>query len=134
MSEYSYTKKEKLKKQKQIDALFQKRKSVNAYPIKAFFTFPEEKMDFCLKAGVGTSKRNFKRAVHRNRVKRLLREAWRLNKQELITLLEKNEQQMMVFLHYSDKILPSFELAEEKVKLLIQKLIQVANEKHTQSH
>lgn len=134
MSDYSYTRNEKLKKQKQIDALFQKRRSVNAFPVKAFFAFPEEQLDVSLKAGVGTSKRSFKRAVHRNRVKRLLREAWRLNKAPLKELLHSNQQQMIIFLHYSDKVLPTLELASEKVQYLVQKLMQIANEKHTQNH
>jgi len=128
MSTYSYSRDEKLKKQKLIDQLFQKRKSVNAFPVKAFYAFPEEKMDVALKAGVGTSKRNFKRAVHRNRVKRLLREAWRLNKPELQNILANSPQQMIVFLHYSDRILPTQEFIGEKVKILVQKLIQAANE------
>lgn len=134
MSDYSYSRNEKLKKQKLIDQLFQKRKSVNAFPVKAFFAFPEEEQDICLKAGVGTSKRNFKKAVHRNRVKRLLREAWRLNKPELQKVLNDNKQQMIIFLHYSDKELPSLEQVQEKVQLLIQKLIKVANENLTQNN
>lgn len=134
MSDYSYSKDEKLKKQKLIDALFKKRKSVNAYPVKAFYAFSEEKLDVCLKTGVGTSKRNFKKAVDRNRVKRLLREAWRLNKEVLKTNLANGNKQMIVFLHYTDKTLPSLPLIQEKVNIIVQKLIIVANENATQNN
>ncbi|WP_447639805.1 MULTISPECIES: ribonuclease P protein component [Chitinophagaceae] len=130
---YTYSRNEKLKKQKLIDTLFQKRRSINAFPVKAFFAFPGEELDLSLKAGVGTSKRNFKRAVHRNRVKRLLREAWRLNKGQLQSRLDENQQQMIVFLHYTDHLLPTFELVNAKVQILVQKLIQIANESHTQN-
>jgi ribonuclease P protein component len=45
-----------------------------------------------LQVGVSVSKRNFKRAVDRNRIKRLLRETYRLQKRELIEVLKCNEE------------------------------------------
>lgn len=77
----SYPKKEKLKSKKLIEQLFSEGKSISAYPLRMVYLkteYGDETVQF--KTGVSVSKRNFKNAVDRNRIKRLLREAYRLNK------------------------------------------------------
>nr|WP_321243319.1 ribonuclease P protein component [uncultured Psychroserpens sp.] len=76
----SYPKKEKLKSQKLIEQLFSEGKSVSAYPLRMVYLKSEFDEDTQFKTGVSVSKRNFKKAVDRNRIKRLLREGYRLNK------------------------------------------------------
>lgn len=76
----SYKKNEKLKSQKVIDKLFSEGKSVAAYPLRLVYMRTGAQDSLPIKAGVSVSKRNFKKAVDRNRIKRLLREAYRLNK------------------------------------------------------
>ena len=76
-------KSERLCSQKALDELFGSgNKSVSAYPIRAVFVTTEESGTRIL---VSVSKRFFKRAVKRNRIKRQLREAYRLNKYLLDT-------------------------------------------------
>ena len=77
---FSYPKKEKLKSQKRIEQLFSEGKSVNAYPLRMVYLKSDFNGNTTFKTGVTVSKRNFKKAVDRNRIKRLLREAYRLNK------------------------------------------------------
>ena len=77
---FYYPKKEKLKSQKLIEQLFSEGKSVSAYPLRMVYLKTEFEDDTQFKTGVSASKRNFKKAVDRNRIKRLLREAYRLNK------------------------------------------------------
>jgi ribonuclease P protein component len=78
---FSYSKKEKLKSQKLIEQLFSEGKSISAYPLRMVYLKTEfDKEDVQFKTGISVSKRNFKKAVDRNRIKRLLREAYRLNK------------------------------------------------------
>lgn len=72
-----YPSKEKLKAKKHIDYLFDKGKWLVCGNIRIIEVKPNEEST---KVGVSVSKRYFKRAVDRNRVKRLLREAYRLNK------------------------------------------------------
>lgn len=124
----SYSEREKLKSEKLLDAIFAGKKTFAQFPVRVFWDFPVEKLDFALKAGVGCSKKNFKRAVHRNRIKRLLREAWRLHKQPLLDFLQENNLQMTVFLHFSDSKLPQWADVEAKTVILIEKLIQKAHE------
>lgn len=77
---FTYPKKEKLKSKLLIEQLFTEGKAVSAYPLRMIYLKTEFDDDTQFKTGVSVSKRNFKKAVDRNRIKRLLREAYRLNK------------------------------------------------------
>ena len=88
-------------------------------------------MDVPVKVGVAVSSRNFKKAVHRNRIKRLLREAYRLNKQSLLEFAITSNKKMAIFFLFVDKTLPSRETLQNKMPLLIEKLIKQLNESST---
>lgn len=118
---YTYNKDEKLKSQKAIEQLFAEGKSVSAYPLRMVYLDNQ----FQLKVGVSVSKRNFKLAVHRNRVKRLLREGYRLNKNLLID--NKLDHYTLMILYIS-KEMPDFKTIDKKMKVLLSKFNdQVSN-------
>ncbi len=80
-----YPRKEKLKQKREIDLLFEKGKWLSQGNLRIIYLDLEKKPqeDFSLtnhKFGVSVSKKYFKKAVDRNRIKRLLREVYRLNK------------------------------------------------------
>lgn len=81
MSDFKYPKDEKLKKDNEITLLFAKGKwkSCGNLRIIILKNHPDLHTEN-VKLGVSVSKRYFKKAVHRNRIKRLLRECYRLNK------------------------------------------------------
>lgn len=118
---YTYNKDEKLKSQKAIEQLFTEGKSVSAYPLRMVYLDNQTQ----LKVGVSVSKRNFKLAVHRNRVKRLLREGYRLNKNLLID--NKLDHYTLMILYIS-KEMPDFKIIDKKMKVLLTKFNdQVSN-------
>ena len=116
---FTYNKKERLKSRKQIEQLFTQGKSVNNYPVKLFYFFNSEDVLPNVKAGVGVSKKYFKSAVKRNRIKRLLREAYRLNK-HIITdnANNKNRTAHIFFLYTSAEILSYSEIEKKVVALM----------------
>ena len=68
------------------------------------------------------SKRHFKRAVKRNRVKRQIREAYRKNKHELLQVLRDKERQLaMAFIYLSDRLADSAEI-EERMKVALARI------------
>ena len=100
---------EKLKSRKAIDALFQKGRSVVHIPIRVkYVVLPLTDDNKTAQAGFTVSKKHFKRAVHRNRIKRLLREAYRLQKAPLLQLLTDQAQSAQLFFMYTDKQLPDY--------------------------
>ncbi|WP_336066835.1 ribonuclease P protein component [Mesoflavibacter sp. CH_XMU1404-2] len=118
---YTYNKDEKLKSQKAIEQLFAEGKSVSAYPLRMVYLDNQSQ----LKVGVSVSKRNFKLAVHRNRLKRLLREGYRLNKNLLID--NKLDHYTLMILYIS-KEMPDFKIIDKKMKALLTKFNdQVSN-------
>lgn len=114
----SYNKTEKLKSKKLIAQLFEKGKTVSAYPLKLVYLETQFEDGILLKTGVSVSKRNFKKAVDRNRIKRLMREAYRLNKTHYFSNTSKNYAFMIL---YIDKEMPNLKFVDSKMKLLFKK-------------
>lgn len=75
--------------------------------------------------GVGVGTRHFKKAVHRNRIKRLVREAYRLQKQALKEQLQGKEQTLNLFFIYTGKELPLYEQVVEKTAQALRKLQEI---------
>ncbi len=108
----SFPKKEKLKNKKLIDQLFVGGKSVTSYPIKLFYIKADLSSEVPIQAGVTVPKKNFKSAVKRNRIKRLLRESYRRNK----GLVFNNSKGTFAFLFlYLGKEMPDSSIVEENL-------------------
>jgi ribonuclease P protein component len=81
-----------------------------------------EKPSSSLKAGFGVSSRNFKKAVDRNRIKRLTREAYRLNKGLLNQVVEQRNLSLITFFIYTGKELPDHRLVSGKIAVALEKI------------
>ena len=81
-------KEERLKSKKLIEKLYMERNSVKAFPLRMIFLQTEHTSEFPAQVGVSVPKRNFKLAVDRNRIKRLMRESYRLQKEIVYNNIE----------------------------------------------
>jgi len=82
-------KEERLKSKKLIERLYQEGNSVKTFPLRMMFLQTEHTSGFPAQVGVSVAKRNFKLAVDRNRLKRLMRESYRLQKEIVYNNLDK---------------------------------------------
>ena len=128
--QFTLGKNERLKSRKQIEQLFKEGKSFVVNPFRLYFNKQSaiDNKQAGIHFGVGVSSKNFKRAVDRNRVKRLTREAWRLQKNELKELMKTSGKQLNVFFIYTGKELPDFTTVKDKVAVALKKLSDKLNE------
>lgn len=120
MKPYKNRKKDKLKSKKLIEQLFAEGKAITAYPLRLVYIKTEFDDNSTIKTGVSVSKRLHKTAVARNRIKRLLREAYRLNK----PLYFNNSSASYAFMIlYLSKDGTTFDTVNSSTKKLFQKFI-----------
>ncbi|MFT3982193.1 MAG: ribonuclease P protein component [Ferruginibacter sp.] len=124
---YRLTKNDKLKSRKAIEHLFANGKSFSLFPFRVVWELTDA--DEGLKAGVSASSRSFKKATDRNRVKRLMREAYRLSKNDLSLSLKDNDRGMKIFFLFQGRELPEYHLLKEKMEAALKKLIKLSNGK-----
>jgi ribonuclease P protein component len=123
---YTWTKAEKLKSRKRIDQVFKEGRHFSVFPFKVFYlvTAGVGHVAAPVQAGFGAGSRHFKKAVDRNRIKRLCREAWRLQKNSLIDQLRPKGVSMAVFFIYTGKDLPEYQMVTGKIGVILQKLLR----------
>lgn len=111
---FGYGRAQKLKSRKAIDALFAGGRRFAQFPLSVRYAFmPITTGGGKVQAGVAVSKKHFKRAVDRNRLKRLMREAYRLQQAPLATQAAENNLVVNVFFIYTDKDKCTFALMQE---------------------
>lgn len=127
-------KEEKLKSRKQIELLFAEGKGFTAFPVKVVYLVrkiegPElDNGNAAVQVGVSASTRQFKHATDRNRIKRLLREAYRQQKHELMETAEQKGIGLSVFFIYLDKTLPGYDILFDKMRYCLKRLRKTLEE------
>lgn len=143
---FTYQKKDKLKSRKQTQFLFAKGSAITVGPIRLLYTIetknaaessrkiiskdPSLEDEFSmgefqkgvLQAGVGAPSRHFRKAVMRNKVKRLLREGYRLERPAFMSAINIEHKRLNLFFLYTDAIILSQKEIQEKIKVVLQKL------------
>jgi ribonuclease P protein component len=122
---YTLNKNERLKSRKQIEQLFKEGKKISIFPLHIYYQFTgltTSDSRLATQIGVGVSAKNFKKAVDRNRIKRLIRESYRLQKPNFNNTIRASNQQLNVFIVYTGKELPDYKLVYDRVAIALQKI------------
>ncbi len=118
--EQKFPAKHKLKQKSDIDVLFAKGRWKTLGRVR-MIVYSGEEINL-LKIGVSAPKKNFKKAVDRNRIKRLLRESYRLNKQEIVSCLGANS--LVMFFWISKDLPNNFAEVQQEILALCQSFRQ----------
>ena len=127
---YQFRAAEKLKGRKQIEQLFREGKSFSNFPFRVLWLYNDQQQA-ALQAGFTVGTKNFKHAVDRNRIKRLMREAYRLQKNDLFQHLADNKKKLMIFFIYVGNELPEYQLMFEKTGHVLRRLKKLIDENNT---
>lgn len=109
-----------------MDELLLSKCSFVKYPFRVIFNPSSQRGDFPARIAVSVSKKKFKRAVKRNRVKRLTREAYRLNKIDFYQQLPAKKTVDILFI-YLDQNLPTYHKIEKAMQSSMQKIVSQLN-------
>lgn len=109
---------------------------MNAFPIKLIYTIETAALlsTSILQTGVGAPSRTFRKAVMRNRVKRLLREGYRLEKPAFLTTVKLQGKRVNLFFLYTDSMVLTQSEIQEKIKQLLNRLSEKLNTTVTKSN
>lgn len=110
---------EMLKRASLIDSVFAEGDKLKEHPLSIRFLCTDLPANVPVQLAIAVSRRNFKRAVDRNRIKRLIREAWRLQKLPVYMELIEREKQIAMVILYQGRELPEYHTIEEKLKELL---------------
>ena len=126
----TFPKKEHLYGEKVIENLHTTGSSFLVYPLRVVYlnvSQPDEQIP--VRVMIGVSKKKFKKAVDRNRAKRLMREAYRLNKSSLVSIIKKEEVKIYLSFQYIADEMLTFDEISTKMQKARDRLTKIIAEK-----
>lgn len=115
---------EHLKSRKDLEALFDQGCSISAFPLRLLFLAADPARTIPIQIAFSAPKRKMKAAHDRNRMKRLMREAWRHHKHELVAYCREHNKTYNLLLISQCNTPAEYPFVEEKLTLLLKRLIQ----------
>ena len=125
--QFTLGKNERLRSRKSIEQLFSDGKKFVLTPFRIYYQI-ERSANIQLQFAAGVSAKNFKKAVDRNRIKRLIREAFRLQKMFLQKKLNEKNTGLKVFFIYTGKEIPAYNEVFSKMNLILNRLDKMVDE------
>ncbi len=124
-------KKERIKSRKLISRIFAEGMVFQKYPLRALVLFSpftvlkaDDTIEARIAAGFTVSTRNFKKAVDRNRIKRLMKEVFRKSRVHLLQVTQQKHTKMEIFFIYTGKEMPGYLQVEQAYSGLEKKLLE----------
>lgn len=126
----TFKKEERLKSRKLIQNIFSKSQTVKAYPLRLLWTEREQDDNaYPVLFSLSVPKRKFKKAVHRNWLRRRIREAYRLNKSHLYETLEGDRRKFAFMVIYTSSQKMTFQEVDKAMRKLLKRFQQAIEEK-----
>ncbi|MCF8298898.1 MAG: ribonuclease P protein component [Saprospiraceae bacterium] len=118
----TFKKGERLCSKKTIKELFADGSSFFIHPFKVIWKIADLNSDYPAQILVSVSKRNFKKAVDRNKIKRQIRESFRKNKNSFYEFALINKKQYAIAFVFTAKEKIAYKDIESKIILILQRL------------
>jgi len=120
----TFPKRDKLKSSLEIEQLYRENRFIVSYPLKCYYSFSdiiENKSN--LRVAFSVPKKTFKLAIDRNKLKRRMREAYRVHYKTVFeTLINDKEKQLKLFFIYIGKEILESEIVEKNMRVVLQKI------------
>jgi ribonuclease P protein component len=119
---FTFKKEERLSSKKLIDELFKNGSSFYLHPFRIYHLDESFAAATPVQVLITAPQKNFRQAVDRNRIRRLIREAYRLNKHLLCEPLNSQRKKMIIAFIYSGKKIEPFELIQDRMMAILSRL------------
>jgi len=119
---FHFPKNQKLCNEKSIERLFEKGKSFSEKPFRIIYNIDNNNEDFFVKALIVVPKKRVRLASNRNVIKRRIKEAYRLQQNELKKYLKSKNHQLNLAIIYQKQEIVDYKIIEEKIKTLLSRL------------
>jgi len=123
MIRHTFRKEERLTNKKKVELLFSEGKTFTVFPFRVIWMETKPKSIYPAQLGISVPKKSFSKSVHRNKIKRRIREAYRKNKHILYEILQKKNLPITMMLVYTAKEELPYSEIEKKMLVSLHKLI-----------
>jgi ribonuclease P protein component len=119
---FHFPKNQKLCNEKAIERLFENGKSFSEKPFRLIWNIEENGDSVVVKSLIIVAKKRIRLAVDRNLIRRRVKEAYRINKQELEIISSRKNQQLNLAIIYQKQEIVDYKFIEGKIKVLLNRL------------